>query len=224
MLKSKLIRSRHVEFVLRKYGKSAKIIFKECGIVPSILDEKFLRNKKGICGAEISFTDATPLKCNKREFLNNDKNKNEFVKILSQKLVDAGCTTHCTFDDLNLLIARTAALMSRKKVVVVIGEEANLLPLMCFYVEADNCGLFLKCFKKQKTTKSTRLWNITETKNLMGVDKAKYLLFVQAFGGCQSTSHIFGVGEGILYSKLDDKHFAGMNIFTFALATKIGST
>lgn len=195
-------------------------------MIPTILDEKFLRNKKGIFGAEVSFTDDTPLKTKKQEFLNNNKNRNGFVKMLSEKLVKAGCTAYGTIGDVYVLIAQTADCISRKKMVVVIGEEANLLPLMCFYVRANNCGLYLRCSKKHKSTHSTRLWNITETQNLIGIDKSKYLLFVRAFGGCQSTSHIFGVGEGILYSKLDDKHFAGMNLIysTFSSIITIAST
>lgn len=190
-------------------------------MIPTILDEKFLRNKKGICGAEVSFTDDTPLKTKKQEFLNNDKNRNGFIKMLSEKLVKAGCTAYGTIGDVYVLIAQTAALMSHKKMVVVIGEEANLLPLMCFYVRANNCGLYLRCFKKHKSAHSTRLWNITETQKLMGIDKSKYLLFVHAFGGCQSTSHIFGVSEGILYNKLDDKHFVGMNLLYFTFSSII---
>lgn len=132
--------------------------------------------------------------------------------MLSEKLANAGCTAYGTVGDANIFIAQTAACMSRKKMVIVIGEEANLLPLMCFHVKANNCGLYLRCFKKHKSTKSSRLWNITKTQTLMGTDKSKYLLFVHAFGGCQSTSHIFGVGEGLLYNKLDDKDFVGMAI------------
>lgn len=84
-------------------------------MIPTILDEKLLRNKKGICGAEVSFTDDTPLKTKKQEFLNNDKNRNEFVKVLSEKLVKAGCTTYGTIVDVYVVIAQTAACLSRKK-------------------------------------------------------------------------------------------------------------
>lgn len=174
------------------------------------MDEKIRRNKKGICGPEISFTGTTPLNTKKQEFLSNIKNRNEFIKILSEKLVDAGCTVCNTMCDINVIIAKEAVRMSAKKLTVVVGEEATLLILMCFYAKIESYGLYLKSYKKVKSTKSSRLWNITETQALVGANKSKLLLFVNAFGGCQSTSHIFGVGEAVMYNKLDDKHFVGM--------------
>lgn len=188
-------------------------MFNEHELAPSIMDEKILRNKKGVCGPEISFTGATPLKTKKQEFLSNAKNRNEFIKILSEKLIDAGCTVSNTMGDANIFIAQQASRISEEKITVVVGEETTLLVLMCFYATDENCGLYLRSCEKVKSTKSTRLWNITETRNLIGGNKSELLLFVHAFGGCQSTSHIFGVGEAVIYNKLDDKHFAGKILY-----------
>lgn len=201
-----------MEFTLRKFGKSATVIFNETGSVPSIFDDNFLKSKKGACGSEISFIGATPLKTKKQEFLSNVKNRNAFIRFLSQKLEEAGCMVLSTIEDVNVFIAQTAVSMSYTKTTVVIGEEANLLVLMCFYANAENCQLYLRSYKKHKA-KSARLWNITETHLLLGEDNLRHLLFVNAFGGCQSTSHIFGIGEGVIFSKLNDKHFAGKKSF-----------
>lgn len=195
--------------MVRKYGKSAHVIFNQCDTGPSIMDEKNRRNKN--FGSEISFTGATPLNTKKQEFLSNTKNRNDFIDILSEKLAETGLSVAKTTGDANILIAKRAVSMSAEKMVVVVGEEANLLVLMCFYANEENCGLYLKSCKKVKSTKSSRMWNITETKTSLGAKKSELLLFVNAFGGCQSTSHIFGVGEAILFNKLDDKVFAGKN-------------
>lgn len=208
-----LFYTRYVEFTLRKYGKSAHVIFNECETGPSIMDEKNRRNKKGVCGSEISFTDATPLKIKKQEFLSNSKNRNEFINILSEKLGEAGCTVFKTMGDANILIAKKAACISIEKMTVVVGEEATLLVLMCLYAKDENRGLYLRSCKKVKSTKTTRMWNITDIQTSLGANKSKLLLFVNAFGGCQSTSHIFGVGEAVMYNKLDNKHFAGKNLY-----------
>lgn len=204
-----IIRCRYVEFVLRKYGKSTTVIFDAYETGPSVMDEKNLRNKKGICGVEVSFTGTTPLKSKKQQFLNNPKNKNSFVKFLSERLERAGFNSIYATGDGNALIARTAVDSSQQNSTIVIGSETNLLILLCFYANDDTCGLYLRSDKKIKATKSTRLWNILQTKNMLGSLKSTYLLFVHAFGGCQTTSRIFGVGEGVLYSKLNDKQFSG---------------
>ncbi len=193
----------------------AHVIFNENCLAPSIMDEKILRNKKGVCGPEISFTGATPLKAKKQEFLSNVKNRNEFIKILSAKLVEVGCTVSTTTSDVNIFIAQQAARISDEQMTVVVGEDTTLLVLLCFYTKDENCGLFLRNWKKVKSTKCARLWNITETRNLIGGNKIGLLLFVHAFGGCQSTSHIFGIGEAVIFNKLDNNHFAGKILYPY---------
>lgn len=153
----------------------------------------------------MSFTGTTPLKYKKEVFLSNVKNKEKFIKILTEKLQHAGCIVMNTAGDANVLIAQIAADMSDNKTVVVIGEETNLLILLCYYAKEDNCGLYLRSGEKSKTTKATRLWNITETQKLLGKNNSKYLFFVHAFG-----RGIFGVGEGALYTKLKDHCFSGI--------------
>lgn len=203
------IGSRYIEFTLRNYGKSSTIILNESVMAPSITDDKFLRRKNGLCGSEISFNGATILKTKKQEFLSNVKNKNNFVQILSQKLAEDGCTVLKSFYDHNIEIATTAARMSCENMTVVVGEEGTLLILLCYYTNASNCGLYFRGHKKHKSTKTTRVWNITKTRSLLGDDAAKHLLFASAFGGCESTSHIFGIGEGAIYLKLNNDHFSG---------------
>lgn len=206
--------SRYIEFTLRKYGKTATIILIEIESVPSITDEKASRNKKGICGSEISFSGATHLNVKKQEFLNNVNNRNNFIRCLSTKLAKAGCTVIRTYGDENIEISSTAARMSREKDVVVVGEEGSLVVLLCYYAETEHHGIYLRGYRKTKISKS-RLWNITETKRSLGISTSKHLLFANAFGGCQSVSHIFGVGEGILFSKLNEKHFSGKRMFLY---------
>lgn len=193
----------------RKYTKSTRIIFNECETGPSIMDEKNRRNKNS--GSEISFIGATPLKTKKQVFLSNAKNRNEFIKLLSRRLGQTGFTVSTTTNDANIVIAQEATVMSTKKMTVAVGEEAALLVLMCFYAKNESQGLYLRCCKKAKSTKTSRLWNITETKRLIGDKKCNWLLFVNAFGGCQSTSHIFGIGETLFLNKLDDQVFTGRN-------------
>lgn len=170
------------------------------------MDERNRRNRN--FGSEISFTGTTPLNTKKQDFLSNTKNRNEFINVLSERLLATGCTVSKTTADANIVIAKRAASVSTEKMVVVVGEEANLLVLLLFYARDDNRGLYLKNCKKGKSTNTTRLWNITETKALIGVTKTELLLFINAFGGCQSTSHIFGVGEAVMFNKLDEKDFA----------------
>lgn len=203
--------ARYVEFTVRKYGKSAHIIFNKCDTGPSIMDEKNRRKKN--FGPEISFIGATPLNTKKPEFLSNTTNRNQFIDMLSEKLVETGFTVAETTDDANILIAKTAVSISAEKMTVVVGEEAILLVLLCFYAKDENSGLYLRSCKKIKSTKTSRLWDIKEMKISLGAKKCELLLFVNAFGGCQSTSHIFGVGEANLFNKLDEKAFACKNLF-----------
>lgn len=69
----------------------------------------------------------------------------------------------------------------------LIGEDTNLLIL--YYAQLNNRGLYFR------TDKSTlhKIYNISEMKRILN-SKACSQLCIRVYIGCDSTSHIFGVG------------------------------
>ena len=58
-----------------------------------------------------------------------------------------------------------------------------------------------------KKNSKARLWNIKETKEKLGPISSKYILFIHAFLGCDTTSQIYVFGKSALLKKIQsDKH------------------
>lgn len=93
---------------------------------------------KGEQRAELGFLCHSVKICKKRwkkGFLNNKANKQKFSMMLSSHLKTIGCTTHHAETHADLLIAKTTVLSSRQKDTILIGEDTDLLVLLCYYGE-----------------------------------------------------------------------------------------
>jgi hypothetical protein len=44
--------------------------------------------------------------------------------------------------------------------------------------------------------KKPRIWNIRATKKIIVEDICKHILFLHAILGCDTTSHLYGIGKG----------------------------
>ena len=54
---------------------------------------------------------------------------------------------------------------------------------------------------QKKNTKKLRVWNIRATKEKLDQDICNNILFIHAILGCDTTSHLYGVGKGTSLSK-----------------------
>lgn len=80
--------------------------------------------------------------------------------------------------------------------------------------------LFFRPEPKQ-SSKTKRVWNIKETKNLLGPSVCKNILLVHALLGCDTTSSIYGIGEGVALHKIktDALFREQADVFNGAVAT-----
>ena len=85
----------------------------------------------------------------------------------------------------------------------------------------DARDLFFRPEPKQ-SSKTKRVWNIKETKNLLGPSVCKNILFVHALLGCDTTSSIYGIGKGVALHeiKTDALFREQADVFNRAVATK----
>lgn len=95
-------------------------------------------------------------------------------------------------------IVKAAVKASEHQPTTLIGEDTDLLILLLYYAGRNNRGLYFRSDK----LKSTKVYNIIEMKQVLGSDLCSQLLFIHAFTGCDTTSHIFGVGKHTAFHKL----------------------
>lgn len=103
-------------------------------------------------------------------------------------------------DDADVKIVQTAVEYAKSKTVTVIGEDTDLLVLLCFHVDLKSYMIYFRTEPKQ-TTKRMRIWNIQKTKQDMGEQMCSLLPFIHAISGCDTTFRMFGIGMGAAYKK-----------------------
>jgi len=140
------------------------------------------------------------LNVKKEEFLKNEKNKQNFIKLLSEDLESNGIITSHATDDADLLIALTALKKAETIPTIIIGEDTDLLVLLIHYVnnKSNNlCNIVLKSDKRD----ASKIWTIDTIIKKLGVNIASVILPIHALLGCDTTSRIYSIGKGAAFKK-----------------------
>ena len=204
----------YVNHVTGKYP-NAVVVFDGYRSGPTTKDTTHLRRTRGVTGTRVYFTESTPFKSKKEQFLSNSENKQEFILMLSRFLEDKRYTTMHAESDADLLIVMTAVEYSEHKDVVVIGEDTDLLVLLCYHANLEYHKICFKSELKQRTSKGLRVRDILKTKVLLGPDICRLLPFIHALTGCDTTSRIYGISKGsaIKKAKTDPQFGAQADVF-----------
>ena len=90
---------------------------------------------------------------------------------------------------------------------VLVGENTDLLILLCYHANLDSHNIFFRPEPK-KNTKKPRLWSIKAVKEQLGPEICSNILFLHAVLGCDTTSHLYGIGKGTSLKKFKlSRHF-----------------
>lgn len=98
--------------------------------------------------------------------------------------------------DADRLIVQTAVDSANNHDTVVIGEDTDLLVLLCYHSSTSSKKLFFRSDSRQSNTKCPKVWDLYKTKQLLGEDTCRILPFIHALTGCDTTSRIYGIGKG----------------------------
>ncbi|CAH3133198.1 unnamed protein product [Porites lobata] len=96
----------------------------------------------------------------------------------------------------------TAVDSAANSATTVVGEDTDLLVLLCLHADVKSQPLFLKSEKKQTAKKNHKVWHINRLKSVMGPELCLLLPFVYAVSGSDTTSRLYGVGKGAALRKL----------------------
>ena len=83
---------------------------------------------------------------------------------------------------------------------IVIGEDTDTHILLCYHANYARYNIFYTSDVKSGTTRK-KTWDINQTKESLGFRYCKLLPVLHAFCGCDTTSHIYGVGSGVLLNR-----------------------
>ena len=188
-------------YVCRKYG-SAIVVFDGYNEI-SAKYTTLQRRVSGKVAPTVSFTENMPVTLKKENFLSNPKNKQQFLLMLSQALQTMGSITHHADGDADLLIVRTAVESAQTKTTVLVGDDTDLLVLLCYHARQDGCDLFFRPEPKANA-RGTRVWLMKKVQEQLGKEVCRSLLFLHAVTGCDTTSRLYGVGKAKELKKFFD--------------------
>ena len=175
---------------LRHHYSNILVVFDGYEDGPSTKDETHQRRTScSTIGADVDVTPDINLKMNKKTFLANPRNKQQFIHLLGSELEKSeDITVKHAAADADYDIAISACNMALAKTVVVVGDDTDLLVLLQHhYQPADHRPIFMQT--------STKLFNIAVLKRGLEPALRPSLLFIHAMSGCDTTSRPFGIGK-----------------------------
>ena len=151
----------------RKYGDQVKVVFDGYNNEPSTKNMTQLMRSAGKTSVTVTFTDGMTITMKKGSFLSNAENKRHFIAMLRQYLTDDGCDTLQAVGDADVLIVKTAVASAATHPTALVGDDTDLLVLLCYYVKAGDHDVFFRPEPKLNA-KERRVWNIKVMKEELG--------------------------------------------------------
>lgn len=127
--------------------------------------------------------------------------------MLSKCLQESGCPTIHAVSDADVLIVKTAVASASSKKTVVLGEDTDLLVLLCYHADVSANNIYFISGRNLKNAKLVKQWDVTRTKNILGLNVCRMLPVIHALTGCDTTSKISGVGKAAALKKFMSNAF-----------------
>ena len=109
-----------------------------------------------------------------------------------------------------MLIVQKTVESSTMLDTVLVGDDTDLLVLLCYHANLDSHKILFRPEPK-KNTKNPRVWNIKAVKKQLGLEVCNNILFLHAVLGCDTTSQLYGNldgnGKGTSLKFKSSKHF-----------------
>ena len=197
-----------MKYVTQKHGTSSIAVFDRYTEMPSTKNTAQIRRSQDQIGNTINSSSDMTLDMKKDVFLANTQNQQNFISNLREKFSENGINNLQAEGNADLLIIETPVGSAERDQTVLIGEDTDLLILLCHYASSDANSIYFRPEQRRNMKTAARVWNIKETKLKLGNELCDNLLFVHAFLGCDMTSSVFGLGKGLALKKhLKDENF-----------------
>ena len=116
---------------------------------------------------------------------------------MTPELIAGGNTVKQSTDDADAMIV-SAALESAliRKTVTVFGNDTDLIIMLLHHWNEEMANILVRSEYTIKGGKQLKQLSITEATSMLSVIVHQHLLFIRAFGGCDTTSAIHDKGKG----------------------------
>ena len=195
----------YTDYMVKKYGE-AIVVFDGYG-ESSTKDMVHQRQAKGEAGVAVTFTEDMKLTMKKVNFLANSipTSSSSSTCLATTWRRNAKCTM--LPGDADVFIVQKAVESATLMDTALVGEDTDLLILLCCHASLDSHNIFFRPEPK-KNTKKPKVWNIKAVKEQLGPEICSNILFLHAVLGYDTTSHLYGIGKGTSLKKFkSSRHF-----------------
>ena len=137
------------------------------------------RRAKGHASVTVTFTEDMKLSVKKANFLANSVNKQQFINMLGSYL-QKKCKVYHALGDADVLIVQKTVESARVVDTVLVGDDTNLLVLLCYHASLHSHNILLKPEPK-KNAKNHRVWNITAVKQQLAPEVCSNISFYMQY-------------------------------------------
>ena len=138
----KVVCDLYCTYMRKKYGRAIVVFDGYNETSAKAMTQQ--RRASGKAASIVTFTESMSVTLKKDNFLSNPKNKQRFLSMLSKALQNVGCITHHANGDADLLIVKTTVESARTSTTVVVGDDTDLLVLLCFHASNDGYDLYFR--------------------------------------------------------------------------------
>ena len=175
-------------------------MFDGYGSEPSTNSMTHQRRSAGKGSAPVTFQDGMKVTAKRDAFLANTEKKKRFIAMLQRYLSESGCRTLQAEGDADVLIVKTAVDSAVTHPTVLVGDDTDLLVLLCYHTKADGNDFDFRPEPKA-TSRESRVWNMLKVKAELGPVVFRNMLILHAILGCDTTSHPYGIGKAASLKK-----------------------
>lgn len=131
----------YCSYVTKKYGNPIVVFDGYDEMSTNNMTQQ--RRAAGKASTTVTFSENMKVTLKKKVFLSNSKNKQQFIDMLSRFLQNSNCQTYHAKGDADVLIVKTAVESARERITALVGDDTDLLVLLCFYTRPDGFDLYL---------------------------------------------------------------------------------
>ena len=194
--------NQYLKYVETHYGQSV-IVFDGYGDGPSTKDHEHQR-RSGKRAAFVKVSEAVAVYSHQQAILANEENKSQFIALLTRYLQDEGHEVCQSAGDADTQIVSSALQLASvtNQSVTVVADDTDILVLLLYHFKSELSDIYVRSEPKKGQKKGLKLYRVCDVWNQVGSDIVKHSLFIHAWGGCDTTSAMFGQGEIAILKKV----------------------
>jgi len=197
--------NQYSAFIQRRFRGQACVVFDGYTGEPSIKDHEHARRTAAVSrvAPNVQMEPHSTVMFEQESVLANDGNKQQLISMLAHHLKAHNIEAKVSAGDADVDIAATALELAQhdRKPVAVYAEDTDILALLVHHRQ-PHMNVFMEYDRKTASQPHGRCIDINALQSCLGSDICQNILVLHAFGGCDTTSAIYGHGKGSILTRL----------------------